>query len=141
MTASLNLVDAACRAGVSRFACISVLSGETLRHSNPLIETRESVADRLREAIPQTIVLRPTGFSNDIDAYSAVVQRGRVWLIGDGATRINPVHGADMAALEAGLAAERAVIAGAQHNVQRTGAPFNERLEEFLTSAEARGDR
>jgi pimeloyl-ACP methyl ester carboxylesterase len=39
--------------------------------------------------------------------------------------------------LEQRLGAERAVIAGAGHSVQRTGAPFNERLEAFLLSAES----
>ena len=33
------------------------------------------------------------------------------------------------------LGAERAVIAGAGHSVQRTGEPFNQRLREFLASA------
>ena len=37
--------------------------------------------------------------------------------------------------LKRGLGAERAVIPGARHSVQRTGAPFNERLEEFLVAA------
>ncbi|MGH3031062.1 MAG: alpha/beta fold hydrolase [Gaiellaceae bacterium] len=40
--------------------------------------------------------------------------------------------------LEERLGAERAVIPGAGHSVQRTGAPFNERLEAFLLAAEAR---
>ena len=39
--------------------------------------------------------------------------------------------------LEERLGAERAVIAGAGHSVQRTGAPFNERLERFLSAASA----
>jgi pimeloyl-ACP methyl ester carboxylesterase len=39
--------------------------------------------------------------------------------------------------LERRLRAERAVIPGAGHSVQRTGAPFNERLEAFLTAAAA----
>ncbi|MGH3092961.1 MAG: alpha/beta fold hydrolase [Gaiellaceae bacterium] len=39
--------------------------------------------------------------------------------------------------LEERLGAERAVIPGAGHSVQRTGAPFNERLEAFLDAAEA----
>jgi pimeloyl-ACP methyl ester carboxylesterase len=39
--------------------------------------------------------------------------------------------------LEQRLGAERAVIPGAGHSVQRTGAPFNERLERFLTAAAA----
>jgi pimeloyl-ACP methyl ester carboxylesterase len=37
--------------------------------------------------------------------------------------------------LEAKLGAERAVIPGAGHSVQRTGAPFNDRLEHFLSRA------
>ena len=39
--------------------------------------------------------------------------------------------------LESGLGAERAVIPGAGHSVQGVGAPFNERLETFLSAAEA----
>ena len=39
--------------------------------------------------------------------------------------------------LERELGAERAVIPGAGHSVPRTGAPFNDRLEAFLSAAEA----
>jgi pimeloyl-ACP methyl ester carboxylesterase len=39
--------------------------------------------------------------------------------------------------LERELSAERAVIPGAGHSVPRTGAPFNDRLEAFLSSADA----
>lgn len=38
--------------------------------------------------------------------------------------------------LERELGAERAVIPGAGHSVPRTGAPFNDRLEAFLSAAE-----
>lgn len=38
--------------------------------------------------------------------------------------------------LERRLGAERTVITGAGHSVQRAGAPFNEHLEAFLRSAE-----
>lgn len=38
--------------------------------------------------------------------------------------------------LERALGADRAVIAGAGHSVPRTGAPFTQRLERFLTDAE-----
>jgi pimeloyl-ACP methyl ester carboxylesterase len=40
-------------------------------------------------------------------------------------------------ALQKGLDAERAVIRGAGHSVPRTGAPFNDRLEAFVSAAEA----
>lgn len=101
LAANLNLVDAARREGVGRFAFVSVLNGDALRRSNPLIDARESVVDRLRTSVPAAIVLRPTGFFNDIDAYFSMARRGRVWLIGNGATRINPIHGADLADLAA----------------------------------------
>jgi pimeloyl-ACP methyl ester carboxylesterase len=47
----------------------------------------------------------------------------------------HPAFDAVCDVLEERLGAERAVIAGAGHTVQRTGAPFNERLEEFLRRA------
>jgi pimeloyl-ACP methyl ester carboxylesterase len=49
----------------------------------------------------------------------------------------HPAFDAVCDVLEQRLAAERAVIPGAGHSVQRTGTPFNERLEEFLRSAES----
>jgi pimeloyl-ACP methyl ester carboxylesterase len=49
----------------------------------------------------------------------------------------DPAFDAVCDVLEQWLSAERAVIPGAGHSVQRTGAPFNERLEEFLLSAES----
>ena len=47
----------------------------------------------------------------------------------------DPAFDAVCDVLEQRLGAERAVIPGAGHSVQRTGAPFNERLETFLRSA------
>jgi pimeloyl-ACP methyl ester carboxylesterase len=50
----------------------------------------------------------------------------------------SPVFDRICDALQAGLWAERAVIPGAGHSVQRTGAAFNERLDHFLNDAERR---
>ena len=47
----------------------------------------------------------------------------------------HPAFDAVCDVLERRLGAERAVIPGAGHSVQRTGAPFNERLEACLRSA------
>ena len=95
--ANMNLVDAAERAGVRRFVFISVLGGETFRDRNPLIDARERVADRLRSSRMQAVVVRPTGFFDDMDEIFELARRGRVWLVGDGTTRVNPIHGADLA--------------------------------------------
>ena len=47
----------------------------------------------------------------------------------------DPAFDAVCDVLERRLGAERAVIPGADHSVQRTEAPFNERLEAFLERA------
>jgi pimeloyl-ACP methyl ester carboxylesterase len=47
----------------------------------------------------------------------------------------HPAFDAVCDVLEEELDAERAAIPGAGHSVQRTGAPFNERLEDFLRGA------
>jgi pimeloyl-ACP methyl ester carboxylesterase len=49
----------------------------------------------------------------------------------------HPAFDAVCDVLERRLGAERAVIPGAGHSVQRTGAPCNERLEAFLAAAAA----
>lgn len=49
----------------------------------------------------------------------------------------SPAFEAVCDALADSLAAERAVIPGRGHTVPSTGAPYNERLESFLTAAEA----
>ncbi len=48
----------------------------------------------------------------------------------------HPAFDAVCDVLEEQLGAERAVITGAGHSVQRTGAPYNQRLEQFLRAAQ-----
>jgi uncharacterized protein YbjT (DUF2867 family) len=95
--ANLNLVEAAEAAGVRRFVFVSVLDGETVRELSPLVDARERVVERLGQSAMETVVLRPTGFFNDMGDFFQMAQKGKVWLIGSGETRINPIHGADLA--------------------------------------------
>lgn len=97
MQANLNLVEAAERAGVRRFVFVSVLHGPQRRDRLPVAEARERVVDRLRASTMEWAVLRPTGFFNDLDAYLDMARKGRVWLIGSGDERLNPIHGSDLA--------------------------------------------
>lgn len=95
--ANLNLAEAAEQAGVRQFGFVSVLDGATLRHASPLIEARETVVDRLHASPMHAVILRPTGFFNDMAEMFNMARKGRIWLIGSGTTRINPIHGADLA--------------------------------------------
>jgi uncharacterized protein YbjT (DUF2867 family) len=95
--ANLNLVEAALRAGAPRFVFVSVFRGDELRSDIRLAEARERVADRIRLSKMKWIILRPTGFFNDMEEFFRMAQSGKVWLPGDGSARLNPVHGADIA--------------------------------------------
>jgi uncharacterized protein YbjT (DUF2867 family) len=94
--ANLNLVEAARRAGVRRFVFVSVFRGEELRPRLDVVEARERVVDALASSGMDVIVLRPTGFFNDMSEFFGMARRGRVWLLGDGSQRLNPIHGADI---------------------------------------------
>lgn len=112
--ANVHLVEAAERAGVDRFVFVSILHGDVLRGGSPLIEARERVVDRLRSSSVSSTIIRPTGFFNDMAAFREMAERGRVWLIGDDRTHINPIHGADLAqvitaALASGDTSDRSV--------------------------------
>ncbi|HJL15163.1 MAG TPA: NAD(P)H-binding protein [Sandaracinaceae bacterium LLY-WYZ-13_1] len=95
--ANLHLLEEAARAGVGRFAFVSVFRGPELRDRLAVAEAREAVVDALRSAVATPIVVRPNGFFDDMAEIFAMAARGRVWTIGSGRTRFNPIHGADLA--------------------------------------------
>jgi uncharacterized protein YbjT (DUF2867 family) len=94
---NLNLLEAAEAAGAARFVFVSVYGGDVHRRISPLVDARERVVDRLKTSKMETVVLRPTGFFNDLGDYFTMAEKGKAWLIGTGETKINPIHGADLA--------------------------------------------
>lgn len=96
--ANLNLVAEAERAGVRRYVFVSLFGAPQHRRTVPVAEARERVVDRLRASSMSWAAVRPSGFFNDMRDFLEMAKGGRVWLIGDGATRFNPIHGADLAA-------------------------------------------
>ncbi len=106
--ANLNLVGEAERAGARRFVFVSVLGGPGMRARVPAAEARERVVDRLRASRLQRAVIRPSGFFNDMGEVLEMARRGRVWLIGRGDARFNPIHGADLAEVCVGCFASEA---------------------------------
>lgn len=95
--ANLHVVARARAAGVRQFVFVSVLHGDRARRDVPQIEARERVVDDLKAgAMPWTIV-RPSGFFNDMSEILEMARKGTAWVIGDGDTPFNPIHGADLA--------------------------------------------
>lgn len=93
---NMNLLEAALRAGVRKFVYISVFNGSQLRHLD-IVAAHEDFVDELKTSGIDYAVLRPTGYFSDMGEFLEMARKGRVYLIGSGANRVNPIHGADLA--------------------------------------------
>ncbi|MFK4754549.1 SDR family oxidoreductase [Oceanobacter antarcticus] len=94
--ANLNLLQEAQRSGVDCFVYVSVLNGELLRHL-AICDAKEAFVDQLRLSGLNYRVIRPNGFFPELNEMLAMAQRGRIWLLGNGQQRYNPIHGEDLA--------------------------------------------
>ena len=93
---NLNLLEEARRSGVKKFIYVSVLHGRELRRLK-ICDAKERFVEALEKSGLDYCVIRPTGFFPDMLAYLDMARKGRVYLFGDGAAEINPIHGADLA--------------------------------------------
>lgn len=95
--ANVNLLDEALRSGVHHFAFIHVLNADRMENV-PLVAAKSAFVRKLQQASIQSTVIAPTGYFSDMGDILAMAKKGRVWLFGKGTLRINPIHGADLAA-------------------------------------------
>jgi uncharacterized protein YbjT (DUF2867 family) len=91
-----NLLTVAQRAGVEKFIYVSIFGGPRLLHLE-IVKAHEDFVAELRASGMDHVVIRPTGFFSDMGEYLEMARKGRVYLIGAGQNRINPIHGADLA--------------------------------------------
>ena len=92
-----NLLDVALRAGVGKFVYVSAFGARQLRYLD-IVDAHEAFVDELAASEMDHTVLRPTGYFSDMGEVLEMARKGRVWLIGSGENRVNPIHGADLAA-------------------------------------------
>ncbi|MCE8536939.1 SDR family oxidoreductase [Ruegeria pomeroyi] len=95
--ANLNLLREAERAGVGRFAYVHVIRAQAMRHV-PLVSAKADFVHALQASGIASTVIAPSGYFSDMGEFFSMARAGRVWLFGSGANRINPIHGADLAA-------------------------------------------
>jgi len=91
-----NLLEVALQAGVRKFVYVSAFNGPNLRHLD-IGAAHEDFVDELKASGIAYAVLRPTGYFSDMGEVFEMARKGRVWLIGSGKNRVNPIHGADLA--------------------------------------------
>ncbi|MGD9329084.1 MAG: SDR family oxidoreductase, partial [Cyclobacteriaceae bacterium] len=94
--ANKNLLDEAINAGVKKFIYVSVLNGPLFRDLK-MIEAKERFADELISSGIDYAIIRPNGFFSDITEVLNMAREGKVYLIGDGLYKSNPIHGQDLA--------------------------------------------
>ncbi|QIE43233.1 SDR family oxidoreductase (plasmid) [Rhodobacteraceae bacterium SC52] len=98
--ANLNLLDEALHAHVPHFAYIHVLNAGQMAQV-PLVAAKMAFVRSLQSASIASSVIAPSGYFSDMSDFLTMARSGRVWLFGSGAHRINPIHGADLAATAA----------------------------------------
>ncbi|QIK73421.1 NAD(P)H-binding protein [Propioniciclava coleopterorum] len=96
LRANLRVLDAAERAGASSFSYVGALGMDA--RTSDLLRAKATFAAALRRADLTGHVIDPSGYFSDLGWFVDMARRGRVLLVGDGSARLNPIHGADLAA-------------------------------------------
>ena len=91
-----NILNIAADRPVERFIYVSVLNAHMFMHL-AIVKAHEDFVRELRHSGLNYAVMRPTGYFSDMSEFFQMATSGRVYLIGNGETRINPIHGADLA--------------------------------------------
>ncbi len=110
--ANIRFGRAAIDAGARQLMLVATFEGQASRTCTAFSDAKEQAVDALTMACAAAgvafIVIRPTAYFSDLTdrAFLAVASAHRYVEIGDGATRINPVDGDDVAAFMVARAAE-----------------------------------
>lgn len=111
--ANLNLLNEAVKSGVKKFVYVSVLNNEEFRRLK-ICEAKEKFVTALMISGLDYCIIRPNGYFSDMGEFYKMAAKGRVFLIGNGECKINPIHGEDLAEIctSAITAADKEIIAG-----------------------------
>lgn len=93
--ANMNLLHIAQAAAVPRFAYVHALVRGTAK--SDLLAAKSQFVQALQAAPFESHVFRPGGYFVDMEAVLDMARSGRVWAVGDGSVRLNPIEGADLA--------------------------------------------
>lgn len=94
--ANLNLLDEAKRSGVKKFIYISVLNGDKFKRLK-ICKAKEKFVEELKKSGLECCIIRPNGFFSDMTEFFDMAKKGRVYLLGSGDQKVNPIHCEDLA--------------------------------------------
>ncbi len=94
---NLNLLNEAKRAGVKKFAYISVIKADSDR-TVPMLHAKAMLEDELKKSGIPYVIFRPTGYFYDIaKVFMPMIAKGEVTLLGNKAVCANVIDTADLA--------------------------------------------
>ncbi|PAQ15738.1 NAD-dependent dehydratase [Bacillaceae bacterium SAOS 7] len=91
---NVNLLREAERSGVKTFMYIHVF-GDYI--DAPVVKAKKRFVEQLKQSTIDHIIMKPTGYFSDMTEFLQMAKKGKVYLIGDGTTKMNPIHGSDLA--------------------------------------------
>lgn len=94
--ANRNVFDAARAAGATKLVYVSLWDPDALAHL-AIVREHEKVVGLLRSSGVAHCIVRPSGYFSDMGVLVDMAKRGRVFIVGRGGNRMNPIHGADVA--------------------------------------------
>jgi uncharacterized protein YbjT (DUF2867 family) len=94
---NLNLLKEAVRARVRKFIYVSVVKADS-DDSVPLLNAKHKFENELKQSGLAYAILRPSEYYKDIyNVFYKMAQAGKITLVGDGNTKLNPIHPEDVA--------------------------------------------
>jgi uncharacterized protein YbjT (DUF2867 family) len=94
---NLNLLKEAVRARVRKFIYVSVVKADS-DDSVPLLNAKHKFENELKQSGLAYAILRPSKYYKDIyNVFYKMAQSGKITFVGDGNTKLNPIHPEDVA--------------------------------------------
>lgn len=92
---NLHLLREAERAGVKRFMYMNVHGAETC--ASAMIQAKQAFVEELIRSDVSHILVNPTGYYSDMTVWVDMARSGKIFLLGQGENKMNPIHGSDLA--------------------------------------------
>ena len=93
-----NLIDLCQGTNVKRFVYVSMQGAENIMQL-AITRAHENVVADLKSSGLEYRIVRPCGYFSDMGVLYDMAVKGRSYLVGDGSNKMNPIHGADLAAV------------------------------------------
>jgi len=91
-----NILNIALEKHVKKLIYVSVFNAHLYEYLE-IVKAHEDFVRDLQSSGLEYTVIRPTGYFSDMSEFLKMARSGRVYLIGNGKNKINPIHGADLA--------------------------------------------